>query len=118
MSFFVKMYKCFFFKIWDQLFGSTWNGECFCAQCAIAAGKRTEAEFAKVTIPDYSIMTQPSFWLNKEALTGATSTDQNDTLTREEKIAAAVPRQKVDDDDDNLVAVDRRGSSSSPSASA
>lgn len=56
----------FFFKLWDQLFGSTWTGvhcsadgrmcahalcladRCFCAKCERDAGRRSEDAWAKV----------------------------------------------------------------------
>jgi len=57
----------FFFKIWDQLFGTVYGGDCFCVKCEQAAGKRTLEEFEKVTKFDYSPLLQPSFWLEKNA---------------------------------------------------
>jgi lathosterol oxidase len=56
----------FFFKIWDQLFGSTFNDACFCVKCEKAKGKRDVArwEQARKEKPDYSVLLQPSFWLN------------------------------------------------------
>eukprot|EP00516_Mucochytrium_quahogii_P001210 CAMPEP_0203759658 /NCGR_PEP_ID=MMETSP0098-20131031/12763_1 /ASSEMBLY_ACC=CAM_ASM_000208 /TAXON_ID=96639 /ORGANISM=" , Strain NY0313808BC1" /LENGTH=271 /DNA_ID=CAMNT_0050652765 /DNA_START=274 /DNA_END=1089 /DNA_ORIENTATION=+ len=57
----------FFFKAWDQLFGSTHTGKCFCCPCQHEQGKRTEKEFKTIEIPDYSVLLQPKFWFeNKE----------------------------------------------------
>mmetsp|Transcript_660 Transcript_660/g.792 ORF Transcript_660/g.792 Transcript_660/m.792 type:complete len:305 (-) Transcript_660:137-1051(-) len=52
----------FFFKIWDNIFGSVQKDACICVRCQHAAGKRTEKEFATVKIPDYSVLLKPSFW--------------------------------------------------------
>jgi len=52
----------FFFKIWDQLFGSMYNGECFCAKCVRNKGERTYEKWLEVPKQDYSILFQPSFW--------------------------------------------------------
>lgn len=54
----------FFFKIWDQLFGSTYTETCFCAACEHAAGKRTAEQFAALTRYDYSVLLKPAFWLD------------------------------------------------------
>jgi lathosterol oxidase len=58
----------FFFKIWDQLMGSVYPGKCFCCVCDQKAGNRTRAHFAKIKIPDYSVLLQPTFYLTKDAL--------------------------------------------------
>lgn len=71
-----KPYHCgFFFKIWDNLFGSVYKGECFCVKCQRAKGLRTEEQFKKVSIPDYSILLQPSFWMQKDTLSGTSAKD-------------------------------------------
>ena len=73
-----KPYHCgFFLKCWDQLFGSTYDGECFCVKCERAKGKRSRALFERVVVPDYAKLLQPSFWISGKVLTGATSTDKN-----------------------------------------
>eukprot|EP01127_Copromyxa_protea_P005390 TRINITY_DN15328_c0_g1_i1.p1 TRINITY_DN15328_c0_g1~~TRINITY_DN15328_c0_g1_i1.p1 ORF type:complete len:291 (-),score=42.53 TRINITY_DN15328_c0_g1_i1:25-897(-) len=56
----------FFFKIWDNLFGSVHrpvNGKCVCAKCCRDRGERTLEAWNKVKKPDYSVLLQPSFWL-------------------------------------------------------
>mmetsp|Transcript_1075 Transcript_1075/g.1371 ORF Transcript_1075/g.1371 Transcript_1075/m.1371 type:complete len:286 (+) Transcript_1075:2-859(+) len=53
----------FFFKIWDNLFGSIYKEPCFCVRCQHQLGKRTLEEFKSVTLPDYSILLKPSFWM-------------------------------------------------------
>jgi len=52
----------FFFKLWDQLAGSLYDKECFCAKCSQKAGKRTEEQWAALVKPDYSVLLKPSFW--------------------------------------------------------
>jgi len=58
----------FFFKIWDQLAGSVYPGECFCARCEQKAGKRTREAFKKIEKPDYSVLVNPAFWFSKGTL--------------------------------------------------
>jgi hypothetical protein len=90
-----KPYHCgFMFKCWDQLFGCVYDGKCFCAHCAREQGLRTRAHFEKVEIPDYSVLLEPSFWLQKGVWSGLTSKDQNSELTKGEREAAGVPNQK------------------------
>jgi Delta7-sterol 5-desaturase len=52
----------FFFKIWDQLFGSMWSGECICARCCVARGERTEGAWAALDKPDYRPLLSLRFW--------------------------------------------------------
>ncbi len=52
----------FFFKIWDQLFGSMYKDECLCAKCCVSRGERTEAAWAVLPKPDYSPLLSLSFW--------------------------------------------------------
>jgi len=54
----------FFFKIWDRLFGSLYDGPCFCAKCSQAKGERTRERYeqAMKDKPDYSVLLRPSFW--------------------------------------------------------
>jgi len=52
----------FFFKLWDQMFGSIYTGRCFCAKCSRAAGERTREAYDAVMKPDYSVLLQLSFW--------------------------------------------------------
>ena len=56
------MYTGFFFKLWDQLVGTVAKGDCVCSRCEVAAGRRTEKEWAKVRVPDYGVLLQASFW--------------------------------------------------------
>jgi lathosterol oxidase len=55
----------FFFKIWDQLCGSMYRGECLCAKCCVARGERSEAAWAALDKPDYRVLLQPSFWVRR-----------------------------------------------------
>lgn len=60
----------FFFKIWDQLAGSTYQAgpaECLCAKCCRARGERTREQFEALERPDYSVLLKPSFWLRGQA---------------------------------------------------
>mmetsp|Transcript_96158 Transcript_96158/g.271882 ORF Transcript_96158/g.271882 Transcript_96158/m.271882 type:complete len:342 (-) Transcript_96158:213-1238(-) len=76
-----KPHNCgFFFKIWDQLFGSCYDRECFCVKCQRAQGKRSPEAFKTVEIPDYSVLLEPSFWLQRKVLTGTTSQEKNSAI--------------------------------------
>jgi len=58
-----KAYHCgFFVKIWDNLFGSVYKGECFCAKCSQAKGKRSREEWDKIEKPDYAILWNPRYF--------------------------------------------------------
>lgn len=52
----------FFFKLWDQLWGSVYEGECLCAKCCVARGERSPEAWEKVHKPDYSVLKSPRFW--------------------------------------------------------
>jgi len=54
----------FFFKFWDRLFGSLYEGACFCVSCQIDKGERTKEKFRQIALPDYSPLLSTSFWLN------------------------------------------------------
>jgi lathosterol oxidase len=56
-------YTGFFFKLWDQLFGTHFDGPCRCAACEQAAGRRTRQQYANVAKPDYTVLLKPSFWM-------------------------------------------------------
>jgi lathosterol oxidase len=60
-------YHCgFFFKVWDQLFGTVWPKENHCAAWARANNLRTREQFEAVQKrhPDYSVLLSPGYWLN------------------------------------------------------
>lgn len=62
-------YHCgFFLQIWDQLFNTTYPEEKghFAAEDARKNGERTKEDFAKVTIPDYSVLLKPKFWMTSD----------------------------------------------------
>ena len=65
------IYTGFFFKLWDQLVGTSQTEPCVCSRCEVAAGRRSKKQWEKVTVPDYSVLLQPSFWLAREAAAGA-----------------------------------------------
>lgn len=76
------MHTGFFFKLWDQLFRSTYPDEgvaakCLCCACCQARGERSPEAWARVERPDYSPLLRPSFWLRGE--------------TRAETLPAAAP---------------------------
>lgn len=55
----------FFFKIWDDLYGSNDYGEdrdCLCVRCSTERGERTREAFDRIVKPDYSELLRPSFW--------------------------------------------------------
>lgn len=61
-----KPYHCgFFFQLWDKLFGSVYDGKCFCAKCSQQDGLRSREEFAKIVVPDYNVLLTRSFWLGR-----------------------------------------------------
>jgi len=68
-------YHCgFFLKIWDQLFGTTYDhnapdSKCKPAEYAVKAGKRSREEWEKIKkdLPDYSVLLKPSFWFGKKS---------------------------------------------------
>lgn len=55
----------FFFKLWDQLFGSVYTDTCFCAKCETKNGKRGRDKYDELmsNYPEYSKLLSPSFWL-------------------------------------------------------
>lgn len=56
----------FFFKIWDQIFGSMYKDQCLCAKCCVERGERTEEAWAALPKPDYSPLLTWSFWRTGE----------------------------------------------------
>lgn len=82
----------FFFKIWDKLFQSDYQGECFCAKCERKKGNRSREAFEQIVIPDYSQLLQPSFWFQAKVWTGATSVDANDSVGKEESPSTNKPK--------------------------
>lgn len=86
-----KPYHCgFMFKIYDELVGSCYNGECFCVICAQKKGLRSREEFEKVEKQDYTKLLQPSFWVSSDlvkTITGTSGADVNEELASKEKEA-------------------------------
>ena len=72
------IYTGFFFKVWDSLAGSVppADKDCKCSRCERGLGRRSEAAWAKVVKPDYSVLLQPSFWLNPAPVKAATDAAQ------------------------------------------
>merc|ERR1712032_1720198 len=72
-----KPYHCgFFFKCWDELFGSVYDGTCFCVKCERENGRRSRDRYEKdVVVPPYERLLDPSFWFRTNVWTGTTSTD-------------------------------------------
>lgn len=66
------MHTGFFFKIWDNLLGSTYDAppeSCACAACAIRRGERSVEAFEALEKPDYSPLLRPGFWLTGDVTT-------------------------------------------------
>jgi lathosterol oxidase len=62
-----KPYHCaFFVRFLDMAYGSV-IAECYCVKCQKAQGKRTRADFAKISVPDYGVLLSPAMWLTKDA---------------------------------------------------
>jgi len=94
-----KPYHCgFMFKAWDQMFGSTYKGKCFCVRCAQEKGLRSREEFAKVEIPDYAKLLQLSFWISTDIMkliTGTSATDTNEELaSKDAEVVENMPTAK------------------------
>lgn len=89
-----KPYHCgFFLKCWDQLFGSTYDGPCFCVKCEKKNGRRTREIFDTIEIPNYSKLLQLRFWMQGGVLSGALSEDVNEDVKQNPK--APVIREQV-----------------------
>ena len=52
----------FFLQIWDRMFGSVYDGQCFCTRCDAKAGNRTREAYEAVAKPDYSVLLRPGYW--------------------------------------------------------
>jgi len=61
----------FFFKLWDQLYGSVWDQECFCCKCAQKKGERTKEIYDTIRKPNYSPLFKVQFWLDGVKSTGS-----------------------------------------------
>lgn len=55
------IYTGFFFKLWDNVFGTLDEGACRCHQCR---PKRTLEQWALVEKPDYSVLLSLGWWLS------------------------------------------------------
>ena len=85
-------YTGFFFKIWDQIFGTVYQGPCKCVRCEQDAGRRTREQFAKVAKPDYSVLLQPAFWSNGNA-NGTSTSKATEKATEKAKSSAVFAAQ-------------------------
>lgn len=58
----------FFFKIWDQMFGSTYKDKCFCVQCKQQSGERERPQYEALmkVHPDYSVLLDPAYWIAEQ----------------------------------------------------
>jgi lathosterol oxidase len=79
----------FFFKIWDQIAGSIYDKECFCAKCERNAGKRSLQAWNEVHKPDYSVLLTPNFWLHPPP---EVSIEKNTRLTEKSSPKKGSPR--------------------------
>ena len=55
------IYTGFFFKLWDNVFGTNYPGKCACYQCR---PKRSIQEWLKIEKPDYSVLLSPAWWIS------------------------------------------------------
>jgi len=55
----------FFFKLWDQWFGSMYTGECICSKCERGRGRRERSQFDEIirTKASYAPLLRPGFWV-------------------------------------------------------
>ncbi len=64
------IYTGFFFKIWDQIFGTNYQGPCDCFICREAnpKTKRSLADWdkAKLNLPDYSVLLSLKWWMTSD----------------------------------------------------
>jgi hypothetical protein len=58
------IYTGFFFKLWDNVFQTLNPNPCSCVECR---PKRTLEEFAKITIPDYSVLLSVNWWISTDS---------------------------------------------------
>jgi hypothetical protein len=51
-------------QLWDNIMGSVWNKDCFCAKCSRERGERSPEAWKAVqaSLPDYSVLLKPAFW--------------------------------------------------------
>ena len=61
----------FFFKWWDRMFGSLYQGTCLCCVCSVARSERTEEAWKTVHKPDYTVLLRPAFWWHGDAAKAA-----------------------------------------------
>jgi len=63
ISVYGKAYYCgFFLKVFDNLFGTVYQGKCFCAKCCRDEGKRSLEAWKNIVKPDYRVLLSPTFW--------------------------------------------------------
>jgi hypothetical protein len=58
------IYCGFFFKLWDALFGTQYEGACACCECR---PKRSVQEWEAIEKPDYSVLLSAGWWLTSSA---------------------------------------------------
>lgn len=80
----------FMFKIWDNLFGSVYDGECFCSKCCVKRGERTPEKWKQVQLPDYKPLLSAKFWLEGILGTPSAAVEVNEKLKDLEKPVAKV----------------------------
>lgn len=87
-SIFGKPYHTgFFFKVWDNMFGSVWKDECFCVRCEQAKGNRTREQYDKIEKPDYSVLLSPQFWLHgPPSIVDAIDADDVDAVSKQKAL--------------------------------
>ena len=60
------IYTGFFFKIWDNMFNTKFDGPCACALCRPV---RTLQQWHETPKPDYSVLLSPHWWMTSTANT-------------------------------------------------
>ncbi len=88
------IYTGFFFKLWDQMVGTTQQQACVCSRCEVARGKRSKKEWEQLAKPDYSVLLKPSFWMEAEAAAEASAEKGGRPAKSAVHSAAAKRRQK------------------------
>ena len=73
----------FMFKIWDQLFGSMYTGDCFCSKCCYEKGERTVDKFKQVVMEDYTPLLSARFWIHGAEKADSSALSEPDVRLKE-----------------------------------
>ena len=61
---FRAIYTGFFFKLWDNVFGTLDPSACSCVDCR---PRRSKKEWEGIEKPDYKVLTSLNWWLNTDS---------------------------------------------------